>query len=66
MKTNIQVFINGIEVKTNEEFNEIGDTMGWDLINYIDTNIDQLLEEELMCSMLLSYEGNRIKLIKNV
>lgn len=66
MKTNIQVFVNGIEVKTNEEFNEIGDTMGWDLINYIDNNIDKLFEEELMCSMLLSYEGHHIKLIKNV
>lgn len=61
----IRIFVNEIEVKDMKDTCIVGETLGWDLVNYIDDKID-IMSEENIDTMSFNYEGNDVELITDI
>ena len=61
----VRIFVNDTEVKDMKDTCIVGETLGWDLIDYIDDKID-IMSEENIDTMSFNYEGNDIELITDI
>lgn len=61
----VRIFVNEVEVKNMKDTCIVGETLGWDLIDYIDDKID-VMSEENIDTMSFNYEGNDIELITDM
>lgn len=61
----VRIFVNEVEVKDMKDTCIVGETLGWDLIDYIDDKID-IMSEENIDTMSFNYEGNDIELITDM
>ena len=61
----VRIFVNEVEVKDMKDTCIVGETLGWDLIDYIDDKID-IMSEENIDTMSFNYEGNYIELITDM
>ena len=61
----VRIFVNEVEVKNMKDTCIVGETLGWDLIDYIDDKID-IMSEENIDTMSFNYEGNDIELITDM
>ena len=61
----VRIFVNEVEVKNMKDTCIVGETLGWDLIDYIDDKID-IMSEENIDTMSFNYEGNYIELITDM